>query len=182
MSGEGIQVLQAGRTGAWTGTLATNRCLPPDCGLCCHKHCRDRVKEECKKPGAKGDVSPPGAPVPPTPISHASCGKTQGVAVLGRGLLDGDSSQGHEALPIIPTSLPPTGSEDSLSYTLSLEPETGCHLRHAWTQTEPPHPSWDPETVRRNYPLPQTGYRGDWPTCLRHPDRCGEAQESKNVL
>lgn len=99
----------------WGVTKQGYRCR--DCGLCCHKHCRDRVKEECKKPGAKGDVSPPGAPVPPTPISHASC-----------------------------------GSEDSLSYTLSLEPETGCHLRHAWTQTEPPHPSWDPETV----PLPTT--------------------------
>nr|KAF6411512.1 RAS guanyl releasing protein 4 [Rousettus aegyptiacus] len=94
----------------WGVTKQGYRCR--DCGLCCHKHCRDRVKEECKRPGAKGDVSPPGAPVPPTPSPHASC-----------------------------------GSEDNLSYTLSLEPETGCHLRHAWTQTEPPHPSWDPETV-----------------------------------
>nr|XP_051702665.1 RAS guanyl-releasing protein 4 isoform X2 [Oryctolagus cuniculus] len=83
-----------------------------DCGLCCHKHCRDQVKVECKKrPGAKGDVGPPGAPVPPTSVPHASC-----------------------------------GSEENLSYTLSLEAETGCHFRHAWTQTESPHPSWDPET------------------------------------
>ncbi|KAB0390848.1 hypothetical protein E2I00_001086, partial [Balaenoptera physalus] len=82
-----------------------------DCGLCCHKHCRDQVKEECKKrPGAKGDVSPPEAPVPPTPVPHAGC-----------------------------------GSEDNLSYTLSLEPETGWHVCHAWTQTEPSHPSWEPE-------------------------------------
>ncbi|KAF6288912.1 RAS guanyl releasing protein 4 [Rhinolophus ferrumequinum] len=107
----------------WGVTKQGYRCR--DCGLCCHKHCRDRVKEECKKPGAKGDVSPPGAPVPPTPISHASC-----------------------------------GSEDSLSYTVSLEPETGCHLRHAWTQTEPPHPSWDPETV----PLPTTASTASPPT------------------
>nr|XP_035974367.1 RAS guanyl-releasing protein 4 isoform X5 [Halichoerus grypus] len=100
----------------WGVTKQGYRCR--DCGLCCHKHCRDRVKVECKKrPGAKGDMSPPGAPVPPTPVPHASC-----------------------------------GLEDNLSYTLSLEPETGCHLCHAWTQTEPPHPSWEPETV----PLPTT--------------------------
>uniref|UniRef100_A0A8C0L077 RAS guanyl releasing protein 4 n=1 Tax=Canis lupus dingo TaxID=286419 RepID=A0A8C0L077_CANLU len=101
----------------WGVTKQGYRCR--DCGLCCHKHCRDRVKVECKKrPGVKGDVSPPGAPVPPTPVAHASC-----------------------------------GPEDNLSYTLSLEPETGCHLCHAWTQTEPPNPSWEPETVRRNCPL-----------------------------
>ncbi|XP_034879334.1 RAS guanyl-releasing protein 4 isoform X5 [Mirounga leonina] len=100
----------------WGVTKQGYRCR--DCGLCCHKHCRDRVKVECKKrPGAKGDMSPPGAPVPPTPVPHASC-----------------------------------GLEDNLSYTLSLEPETGYHLCHAWTQTEPPHPSWEPETV----PLPTT--------------------------
>ncbi|XP_039073681.1 RAS guanyl-releasing protein 4 isoform X2 [Hyaena hyaena] len=95
----------------WGVTKQGYRCQ--DCGLCCHKHCRDRVKVECKKrPGAKGDVSPPGAPGPPTPAPHASC-----------------------------------GTEDNLSYTLSLEPETKYHLCHAWTQTEPPHPSWEPETV-----------------------------------
>nr|KAF6407869.1 RAS guanyl releasing protein 4 [Molossus molossus] len=97
----------------WGVTKQGYRCR--DCGLCCHKHCRDRVKEECKRPGAKGDVSPPETPIPPTPIPHTSC-----------------------------------GSEDNLSYTHSLEPETGCHLHHAWTQTEPPHPSWELETV----PLP----------------------------
>nr|XP_019834078.1 PREDICTED: RAS guanyl-releasing protein 4 isoform X1 [Bos indicus] len=102
--------------GTWTGPLALTSEFPPDCGLCCHRHCRDQVKVECKKrPGAKGDASPPEAPVPPTPVPQASC-----------------------------------GSEDNLSYTLSLEPETGCHVRHAWTQTESPHPSWEPETV----PLP----------------------------
>uniref|UniRef100_A0A8C0DY42 RAS guanyl releasing protein 4 n=1 Tax=Balaenoptera musculus TaxID=9771 RepID=A0A8C0DY42_BALMU len=100
----------------WGVTKQGYRCR--DCGLCCHKHCRDQVKEECKKrPGAKGDVSPPEAPVPPTPVPHAGC-----------------------------------GSEDNLSYTLSLEPETGWHVCHAWTQTEPSHPSWEPETV----PLPAT--------------------------
>ncbi|XP_010813064.1 RAS guanyl-releasing protein 4 isoform X5 [Bos indicus x Bos taurus] len=98
----------------WGVTKQGYRCR--DCGLCCHRHCRDQVKVECKKrPGAKGDASPPEAPVPPTPVPQASC-----------------------------------GSEDNLSYTLSLEPETGCHVRHAWTQTESPHPSWEPETV----PLP----------------------------
>nr|KAF6286293.1 RAS guanyl releasing protein 4 [Myotis myotis] len=97
----------------WGVTKQGYRCR--DCGLCCHKHCRDRVKEECRKPGPKGDMSPSGAPVPPTPTPHASC-----------------------------------GSADSLSYTYALEPETECHLHHAWTQTEPPHPSWEPDTV----PLP----------------------------
>ncbi|KAM9756197.1 RAS guanyl-releasing protein 4 isoform 2-T2 [Dama dama] len=98
----------------WGVTKQGYRCR--DCGLCCHRHCRDQVKVECKKrPGAKGDASPPEAPVPPTPVPQASC-----------------------------------GSEDHLSYTLSLEPEPGCHVRHAWTQTEAPHPSWEPETV----PLP----------------------------
>uniref|UniRef100_A0A8C9D3B8 RAS guanyl releasing protein 4 n=1 Tax=Panthera leo TaxID=9689 RepID=A0A8C9D3B8_PANLE len=102
----------------WGVTKQGYRCR--DCGLCCHKHCRDRVKVECKKrPGAKGDVSPPGAPGPPTPAPHASC-----------------------------------GTEDNLSYTLSLEPETGHYLRHAWTQTEPPHPSWEPQTVPRTTALP----------------------------
>ncbi|XP_033700703.1 RAS guanyl-releasing protein 4 isoform X5 [Tursiops truncatus] len=100
----------------WGVTKQGYRCR--DCGLCCHKHCRDQVKVECKKrPGAKGDVSPPEAPVPPTPVPHAGC-----------------------------------GSEDNLSYTLSLEPETRWHVCHAWTQTEPSHPSWEPETV----PLPAT--------------------------
>ncbi|CAI9161670.1 unnamed protein product [Rangifer tarandus platyrhynchus] len=98
----------------WGVTKQGYRCR--DCGLCCHRHCRDQVKVECKKrPGAKGDASPPEAPVPSTPVPQASC-----------------------------------GSEDHLSYTLSLEPEPGCHVRHAWTQTEAPHPSWEPETV----PLP----------------------------
>uniref|UniRef100_A0A8C6ASK1 RAS guanyl releasing protein 4 n=1 Tax=Monodon monoceros TaxID=40151 RepID=A0A8C6ASK1_MONMO len=99
----------------WGVTKQGYRCR--DCGLCCHKHCRDQVKVECKKrPGAKGDVSPLEAPVPPTPVPHAGC-----------------------------------GSEDNFSYTLSLEPETGWHVCHAWTQTEPSHPS-EPETV----PLPAT--------------------------
>uniref|UniRef100_A0A8C9CR92 RAS guanyl releasing protein 4 n=1 Tax=Phocoena sinus TaxID=42100 RepID=A0A8C9CR92_PHOSS len=100
----------------WGVTKQGYRCR--DCGLCCHKHCRDQVKVECKKrPGAKGNVSPLEAPVPPTPVPHAGC-----------------------------------GSEDNFSYTLSLEPETGWHVCHAWTQTEPSHPSWEPETV----PLPAT--------------------------
>ncbi|XP_036732220.2 RAS guanyl-releasing protein 4 isoform X3 [Manis pentadactyla] len=104
----------------WGVTKQGYRCR--DCGLCCHKHCRDRVKVECKKrPEVKGDVSPPEASVSPTQVPHASGGKTR-------------------------------GSEDNLSYTLSLELEMGCHLRHAWTQTEPPHPSWEPEMV----PLPTT--------------------------
>ncbi|NP_001139679.1 RAS guanyl-releasing protein 4 isoform g [Homo sapiens] len=95
----------------WGVTKQGYRCR--ECGLCCHKHCRDQVKVECKKrPGAKGDAGPPGAPVPSTPAPHASC-----------------------------------GSEENHSYTLSLEPETGCQLRHAWTQTESPHPSWETDTV-----------------------------------
>lgn len=65
--------------GLWPLTAA----LPPDCGLCCHKHCRDRVKVECKKrPDVKGDVSLPEASVSPTQVPHASGGKTRGVAVL----------------------------------------------------------------------------------------------------
>ncbi|XP_075849172.1 RAS guanyl-releasing protein 4 isoform X1 [Microcebus murinus] len=95
----------------WGVTKQGYRCR--DCGLCCHKHCRDQVKVECKRrPGVKSDVGPPGAPVPPTPSPPASC-----------------------------------GSEENLSDTLSLEPETRCHLRHAWTQTEATHPSWEPEMV-----------------------------------
>ncbi|XP_062967570.1 RAS guanyl-releasing protein 4 isoform X2 [Cynocephalus volans] len=94
----------------WGVTKQGYRCR--DCGLCCHKHCRDQVKVECKRPGTKGDAGPPGAPLPPPPVPHAS-----------------------------------SDSEENLSYTLSLESETGCHLRHAWTQTESPHPSWEPEMV-----------------------------------
>ncbi|XP_010631120.1 RAS guanyl-releasing protein 4 isoform X1 [Fukomys damarensis] len=78
-----------------------------DCGLCCHRNCRDQVKAECKKrPGAKGDAGPSETPSPPPQAPPTSC-----------------------------------GSEDNLSYTLSLEPETRCYLRPPWTQTEPPHPS-----------------------------------------
>ncbi|EPY84349.1 RAS guanyl releasing protein 4 isoform 1-like protein [Camelus ferus] len=33
------------------------------------------------------------------------------------------------------------GSEDNLSYTLSLEPGTTCNVRHDWTQIKHPHPS-----------------------------------------
>ncbi|XP_021095376.1 RAS guanyl-releasing protein 4 isoform X1 [Heterocephalus glaber] len=89
----------------WGVTKHGYRCQ--DCGLCCHKNCRDQVKAECKKrPGAKSDAGPLETPIPPTPAPPASC-----------------------------------GSEDNLSYTLSLEPETRCYLRPPWTQTEPPHPS-----------------------------------------
>uniref|UniRef100_A0A8C5YR06 RAS guanyl releasing protein 4 n=1 Tax=Marmota marmota marmota TaxID=9994 RepID=A0A8C5YR06_MARMA len=111
----------------WGVTKQGYRCR--DCGLCCHKHCRDQVKVECKKrPGPKGDAGPPGAPVPPTPPPHAS-----------------------------------SDAEESLSYTLSLEPETGYHLCHAWTQTESPHPSWEPETVSSPEPVPP-------PTSSSKPD------------
>nr|XP_040134850.1 RAS guanyl-releasing protein 4 isoform X2 [Ictidomys tridecemlineatus] len=111
----------------WGVTKQGYRCR--DCGLCCHKHCRDQVKVECKKrPGPKGDAGPPGAPVPPTPPPHAS-----------------------------------SDAEERLSYTLSLEPETGYHLCHAWTQTESPHPSWEPETVSSPEPVPP-------PTSSSKPD------------
>ncbi|XP_037675535.1 RAS guanyl-releasing protein 4 isoform X2 [Choloepus didactylus] len=95
----------------WGVTKQGYRCR--DCGMCCHKHCRDQVKVECKKrPAAKGDAGPPGAPVPLTSVPQAS-----------------------------------SGSEENLSYALSLESETVSHLRHAWTQTEPSHSSWAPDMV-----------------------------------
>uniref|UniRef100_A0A0N4SUN7 RAS guanyl releasing protein 4 n=1 Tax=Mus musculus TaxID=10090 RepID=A0A0N4SUN7_MOUSE len=95
----------------WGVTKQGYRCR--DCGLCCHRHCRDQVRVECKKrPETKGDPGPPGAPVPATSLPPANC-----------------------------------GSEESLSYTLSPDPESGCHLRHAWTQTESSHSSWEPEVV-----------------------------------
>uniref|UniRef100_A0A8C5KUA8 RAS guanyl-releasing protein 4 n=1 Tax=Jaculus jaculus TaxID=51337 RepID=A0A8C5KUA8_JACJA len=100
----------------WGVTKQGYRCQGKDsgtyCGLCCHRHCRDQVRVECKKkPGAKGDIGPPGASVPPpSPLPSASY-----------------------------------GSEDNLSYILPMDPETGCHLCHAWTQTEYAHTSWKPE-------------------------------------
>uniref|UniRef100_A0A8C2MA86 RAS guanyl releasing protein 4 n=1 Tax=Cricetulus griseus TaxID=10029 RepID=A0A8C2MA86_CRIGR len=39
------------------------------------------------------------------------------------------------------------GSEENLSYTLSLDAEPGSHLRHAWTQTESSHSPWEAEMV-----------------------------------
>uniref|UniRef100_A0A8C8T695 RAS guanyl-releasing protein 4 n=1 Tax=Peromyscus maniculatus bairdii TaxID=230844 RepID=A0A8C8T695_PERMB len=93
-----------------------------DCGLCCHRHCRDQVRVECKKrPETKGDPGPPGAPVPATPQPPASC-----------------------------------GSEENLSYTLSPDAESGCHLRHAWTQTESSHSSWETEMVPSPAPVPSS--------------------------
>ncbi|KAL1769368.1 RAS guanyl-releasing protein 4 [Sigmodon hispidus] len=87
-----------------------------DCGLCCHKHCKDQVTVECKKrPEVKDDPGPPGAPVPATSLPPASC-----------------------------------DSEENLSYVVSLDAESGYHLRHAWTQTESSHSSWETEMV----PLP----------------------------
>lgn len=63
-----------------------NSSFPPDCGLCCHRHCRDQVRVECKKrPETKGDPGPPGAPVPATSLPPANCGKTQGTVVPGEG-------------------------------------------------------------------------------------------------
>ncbi|KAK7803693.1 hypothetical protein U0070_014064, partial [Myodes glareolus] len=85
----------------WGVTKQGYRCR--DCGLCCHRHCKDQVRVECKKrPETKGEPGPPGAPVPAA-LPPASC-----------------------------------GSEENLSYTLPLDAESGCHLRHAWTQTECP--------------------------------------------
>lgn len=98
----------------WGVTKQGYRCR--DCGLCCHRHCRDQVRVRCKtRPGTKDDIGPPGAPVPATSLPSTSC-----------------------------------GSEEDLSYTLALAPENGYHLRHAWTQTESSHSSWEPEMV----PLP----------------------------
>lgn len=95
----------------WGVTKRGYRCQ--DCGLCCHRHCRDQVRVECKKrPETKGDPGPPGAPGPATPLPPTGC-----------------------------------GSEESLSYTLSPHLESGCHLHHAWTQTESSHSSWEPEMV-----------------------------------
>nr|XP_048295541.1 RAS guanyl-releasing protein 4 isoform X3 [Myodes glareolus] len=88
----------------WGVTKQGYRCR--DCGLCCHRHCKDQVRVECKKrPETKGEPGPPGAPVPAA-LPPASC-----------------------------------GSEENLSYTLPLDAESGCHLRHAWTQTESSHSS-----------------------------------------
>ncbi|XP_023598075.1 RAS guanyl-releasing protein 4 [Trichechus manatus latirostris] len=107
----------------WGVTKQGYRCR--DCGLCCHKHCRDQVKVECKKrPGAKGDVGLPEAPVPSTPVPHASC-----------------------------------GSEETLPDTLTLDSETESLLHHAWTQTEPPPPSWVPEMEGKDVLLKSTGLR-----------------------
>ncbi|XP_041510070.1 RAS guanyl-releasing protein 4 isoform X1 [Microtus oregoni] len=93
----------------WGVTKQGYRCR--DCGLCCHRHCKDQVRVECKKrPETKGEPGPPGAPVPAAP--PASC-----------------------------------GSEENLSSTLSLDAESGCHLRHAWTQTESSHSSQEAEMV-----------------------------------
>ncbi|XP_048185568.1 RAS guanyl-releasing protein 4 isoform X1 [Perognathus longimembris pacificus] len=60
----------------WGVTKQGYRCQ--DCGLCCHRHCRDQVKVECKKkPGVKGDTSAQEAPTPPTLIPHARCGSRE---------------------------------------------------------------------------------------------------------
>ncbi|XP_006871605.1 PREDICTED: RAS guanyl-releasing protein 4 [Chrysochloris asiatica] len=59
----------------WGVTKQGYRCR--DCGLCCHKHCRDQVNVECKKRlEVKGDVNL-GTPIPPMPASHASCGSEE---------------------------------------------------------------------------------------------------------
>lgn len=83
----------------WGVTKQGYRCR--DCGLCCHKQCRDQVKAECKRPVAKGDG-------------------------------------GTLAVPSTPTAVPPISSPSKTS-------ETGNHICHVWTQTEPPPPAWEPE-------------------------------------
>uniref|UniRef100_A0A8C6RT40 RAS guanyl releasing protein 4 n=1 Tax=Nannospalax galili TaxID=1026970 RepID=A0A8C6RT40_NANGA len=109
----------------WGVTKRGYRCQ--DCGLCCHRHCRDQVRVECKKrPATKDDIGPPGAPVPATPLPPATC-----------------------------------GSEEDLSYTLALTPETGYHLRYAWTQTESSYSS-EPEMVPFPAPvLPTTASKSN---------------------
>ncbi|XP_006899801.1 PREDICTED: RAS guanyl-releasing protein 4 [Elephantulus edwardii] len=59
----------------WGVTKQGYRCR--DCGLCCHKHCRDQVKVECKKLGVKGSVAPPGASFPSTSAAHVSRGSEE---------------------------------------------------------------------------------------------------------
>ncbi|KAF5926394.1 hypothetical protein HPG69_015592 [Diceros bicornis minor] len=109
----------------WGVTKHGYRCQ--DCGLCCHKHCRDQVKIECKKrPGAKGDASPPDAPVPPAPAPQASWGKTRGEQSWEGGLVGGDQFQGPEALPVTSTSLPSTPHQQA--------PRTSSPTHCPWSQ------------------------------------------------
>ncbi|XP_060041843.1 RAS guanyl-releasing protein 4 [Erinaceus europaeus] len=108
----------------WGVTKQGYRCR--DCGLCCHKHCRDRVKAECKKPGSKDDGSSPRASTPPLLVPHANCVPQTG---------------SEDSLPYtIPQDLD----------ALPQDSETECYPHQASTQQEPSHLSWEPETV----PLP----------------------------
>ncbi|GAB1291835.1 RAS guanyl-releasing protein 4 [Apodemus speciosus] len=50
-------------------------------GYRCQEHCRDQVREECKKrPETKGDPGAPGAPAPATPLPPASCGSEESLS------------------------------------------------------------------------------------------------------
>lgn len=153
-------MLASGR-GHGTCRLYGCRVLPrsllasPDCGLCCHKHCRDQVKVECKKKlGARGDVGPAGAPTPPATTPHASCGKAR----MGEGWWVGSQCQGHETLPIttIPLLLPytsqnrfrgqsPRGTRDWLPPAPCLDPDrllTPLLGPGNGEEEVPPVPSW----------------------------------------
>uniref|UniRef100_A0A5F8HJZ7 RAS guanyl releasing protein 4 n=1 Tax=Monodelphis domestica TaxID=13616 RepID=A0A5F8HJZ7_MONDO len=65
-----------------------------DCGLCCHRHCRDRVEVECKKKG--GASTSPGLPTP----SKAPLKGSQGLG-------DNEREEGKEPGVLTPPPPPP---------------------------------------------------------------------------
>ncbi|XP_055992056.1 RAS guanyl-releasing protein 4 [Sorex fumeus] len=110
----------------WGVTKQGYRCR--DCGLCCHKHCRDQVKAECKRPGTKGDGGPLAAASPPTPAPPVSCASEDNPSYTLSLEPETDSSLCHTWTQTEP---PPS----------SWEPESGPLPAPAQSSVQPSEPS-----------------------------------------
>lgn len=96
---------------------------PPDCGMSCHKQCKELVDVECKRRPSLGAMAAPLLPL--------SSGKHTRVReyTLPSQPVQGPKSLHTPAPPMPLTAPPPAGSDEDLSPM----------ARDVATQTEPPH-------------------------------------------
>ncbi|XP_028920787.1 RAS guanyl-releasing protein 4 isoform X1 [Ornithorhynchus anatinus] len=96
-----------------------------DCGLSCHRQCKDQVEVECKKQGGKGDGGPTGSLTPYAPV--AGSGSEDGFSFPASGGPGGGTQTRHawtQTDPLPPGSPPPEGhSAQLLQHMKDLEQE-----------------------------------------------------------